>query len=114
MAGSIGSRPPRDLFVAVMPCLPIRFPLGNMGPSRHNPGSGLLDGRASRAGCLGLRGSFAAVVLVRSPNFPAIAAVIASAVSEALRKLSNCGIKSGPAGNDLVARSAKHAFKLFN
>lgn len=84
------------------------------GPSRHNPGSGLLDGRASRAGCLGLRGSLAVNALVRAPIFPAIAAVIASAVSEALRKLSNCGIKSGPTGNDLVAWSAKHALKLFN
>lgn len=35
-------------------------------------------------------------------------------MSEALRKLSNCGIKSGPAANDLVVMSAKYSLKLFD
>lgn len=52
----------------------------NMGPFRHKPGGVLLDIKAVRASCLGLRGSFAVMPLVRSPIFPAIAAVIASAV----------------------------------
>lgn len=74
----------------------------------------LLNIEAVRASCLELRGSFAVMPLVRSPIFPAIAAVIAGAVSEALRKLSNCGIKSGPAANDLVVMSAKYSFKSFD
>lgn len=113
LAGSIGSRPLRDLFVAVLSCLSLRFPL-ELWALPPQAGLCTAEQQGSQGELFGTQGLICCHAPCEVSRLPAIAAVIASAVSEALRKLSNCGIKSGPAANDLVVMSAKHSFKSFD
>lgn len=97
LAGSIGSRPLRDLFVAVLGMLVLEVSPEKMGPSRHNPGFCTSSGQRNQGESFEAQGLSCRYAFVRSPIFPALAAVTTTASGRALRKLSNCGIKSGPA-----------------
>lgn len=114
LAGSIGSRPPRGP-VCRRPAnaLSSKSPLELWGPFPPHAGFCATGHQGSAGRAVWDSGGRLLLVPCEVSHLPCGSRCHGRCrAPETLRKLSNCGIKSGPAANELVVMSANLPFKL--